>query len=259
MTRFTRWLAERTGNSFSDYRQLHQWSVDHLEEFWAFCLEYSGIQCDGSPDPVVSQLEMPGARWFRGLSLNYAENLLRGDPSATAILYQVEGQLPLAGDGGRIGKIDFGTLRTEVSRCAGALAKVGIRRGDRVAGYLANVPEAIIAALACAAIGATWSSASPDFGLDAVCDRFSQVEPRVVFASSHYRYSGKTFHTDSVVTQLKSRLPSVRTIVSVPYPVGEARPAGDVNWEGFLESGEGTSLSFERFPFDHPLFILFSS
>jgi acetoacetyl-CoA synthetase len=134
-----------------------------------------------------------------------------------------------------------------------------VESGDRVAGYVANVPEAVISCLACASIGATWSSASPDFGLDALCDRFKQVEPKLIFATTHYRYNGKTFRTDAIVKELHRHIPSVKTIVSVPYPVDEPNILGDVTWKAFLGSNDVPELIFTQVPFDHPLYILFSS
>ena len=142
----------------------------------------------------------------------------------------------------------YAQLRALVARCARGLRAAGIGPGDRVAGYVANVPEAVIACLACASLGAIWSSASPDFGLAALCDRFTQVEPKLVFATTHYRYNGRLFRTDEVVKALHEHLPSVQTVVSIPYPVDEAHRHGDMTWQDFLGPDDAPELSLRRYP-----------
>ncbi len=260
MTAFTGWLSQRTGRTFADYQTLHQWSIEHLEAFWDAFREFTGIIAHTPHHQVLDRRIMPGAHWFAGMQLNFAENILGRDFSGPAIVACVE---PASGDpegDGLYGSAyTFAQLRDLVARCARGLRAAGIEPGDRVAGYVANVPEAIIACLACASLGATWSSASPDFGLAALCDRFTQVEPKLVFASTHYRYNGRTFRTDEVVHALHQHLPSVQTIVSIRYPVDEAHIAGDVAWEDFLGPDDTPELSFTPVPFEHPLYILFSS
>lgn len=260
MTFFTNWLSRKTGINFPDYKSLHKWSIENIEEFWESFMEFTGILYSDTYQQILDKRTMPGTRWFSGIQLNFAENILARGFQGTAMVYRIE-KKPNASNknGSYFGEISYDELRTLVAKCARGLKEAGVKKGDRVAGYLANVPEAIVACLACASIGATWSSASPDFGLDALCDRFKQVEPKLIFASTHYRYNGKTFRTDEVVRRLHDKIPSVKTIVSIPYPVDEANILGDVRWQEFLGSEEVPELSFTQVPFDHPLYILFSS
>ncbi len=261
MTAFADWLSQRTGRTFGDYEALHRWSIEHLADFWEAYLDFTGIITHAPHQQVLSAPVMPGARWFSGMQLNFAENMLAGDFSGPAIVSCIEpSSAASAADEGLAGQAYSSTqLRALVARCARGLRAAGIGPGDRVAGYVANIPEAIVACLACASIGASWSSASPDFGLAALCDRFTQVEPKLIFATTHYRYNGQTYRTDEVVKALHQHLPSVQTVVSIPYPVGEAHIVGDVAWETFLGSDDAPELSFTPVPFEHPLYILFSS
>jgi acetoacetyl-CoA synthetase len=260
MTAFTDWLSQRTGRTFSDYEALHRWSIEHLAEFWEAYLDFTGIITHAPYQQVLSAAVMPGARWFSGMQLNFAENLLAQEFSGPAIVSCIEPSSGASEGAGVSGQAySIAQLRTLVARCARGLRAAGIGPGDRVAGYMANVPEAIVACLACASIGATWSSASPDFGLAALCDRFKQVEPRLIFATTHYRYNGQIYRTDEVVKALHQHLPPVQTIVSIPYPVGEAHIVGDVAWEVFLGPDDAPALSFTPVPFEHPLYLLFSS
>jgi acetoacetyl-CoA synthetase len=260
MTAFMDWLSQRTGRTFPNYQALHQWSIEHLEAFWEAYLEFTGIITHAPYQQVLGARLMPGAHWFAGMQLNFAENILGRDFSGPAIISCVEPSADAAEDEGLYGcAYSFAQLRALVARCARGLRDAGIGPGDRVAGYVANVPEAVVACLACASLGATWSSASPDFGLAALCDRFKQVEPRLVFASTHYRYNGRIFRTDEVVKALHQHLPSLHTIVSIPYPVDEPHIRGDVVWEDFLGRDDAPELAFTPVPFEHPLYILFSS
>jgi acetoacetyl-CoA synthetase len=260
MTDFTNWLIRKTGIQFAHYRSLHQWSVEHIEDFWESYLEYTGIVYREPHQQVLDTHKMPGAHWFRGMQLNFAENVFANDCSGTAMVYQIEkSEVESHPSGSYYGEYSYDELRKLVARCARGLREAGIGRGDRVAGYTANVPEAIIACLACASLGATWSSASPDFGLDALCDRFIQVEPKLLFASTHYRYNGKTYRTDQVLKELHNKIPSIKTIVSIPYPVDKANILGDVAWQDFLGCDDSPDLTFCQVPFEHPLYILFSS
>jgi len=252
MTAFTDWLRNKTGTLFPSYDSLHQWSIDNIEDFWESFVEFTDIKFSQYHTQVLDTHKMPGAKWFSGMRLNFAENIFDRNFKGTAILYCVEN------DSFR-DEITFDDLRKLVARCTRGLKEAGISKGDKVAGYLANVPEAIVACLACASIGAVWSSASPDFGLNAICDRFQQVKPKLIFATTHYQYSGKNFRTDAVIKQLKAKIPSIQTIVSAPYPVGEANLLGDKSWREFLGAEDDPELEFVQLPFDHPLYILFSS
>ena len=260
MTAFTDWLSQRTGLTVCDYDTLHRWSIEHLEGFWEAYLEFTGMITHAPATHVLSTHAMPGAHWFAGMQVNFAENILERDFAGLALVACVE---PSAG-GSEADTLSgcaysYAQLRALVARCARGLRAAGIGPGDRVAGYVANVPEAVIACLACVSLGAIWSSASPDFGLAALCDRFTQVEPKLVFASTHYRYNGRLFRTDEVVKALHEHLPSVQTVVSIPYPVDEAHLHGDMAWQDFLGPDDAPELSYTPVPFEHPLYILFSS
>jgi acetoacetyl-CoA synthetase len=199
---------------------------------------------------------MPGARWFPNMSLNYAEHVFAGKdhPAATAIFHSSELR--------ELGQLSWGELREQVAAVAAGLRTMGVERGDRVAAYLPNVPETIVAFLATASIGAVWSSCSPDFGAASVIDRFAQIEPKVLFAVDGYRYGGKDFDRRATVAELQETMPSVSRTVIVPYldPDPDVSGLRDVTfWGHVLTEGEGAALSFERVPFDHPLWVLYSS
>jgi acetoacetyl-CoA synthetase len=260
MTDFRLWVERRSGTILPDYAALHEFSCRDVARFWSLFSDYTGIIAHSDPASVLTGLTMPGARWFDGMSLNFAENVLERGHSGPAVVFRIEPETGRTSDrAGFGGSIEFDELKTLVARCARGLREAGVGKGDRVAGYIANVPEAIIAALACATVGAAWSSASPDFGLSAVVDRFGQVRPKLVFASTHYRYKGRTFGTSKAVSRLKANVPSIEHIVDVPYPVGEGSPAGDTDWETFLGLDDDPAPQYEPVAFDHPLYIMFSS
>lgn len=259
MTDFTGWLQQKVGQKFENYQSLHKWSVVNLESFWEKFLEYSQIHYDGSYEKVLSSHAMPGAKWFEGIQINYSENILEKNYFGTALVCLSEPIGTTENYIDNIKKYSFEELKILVTKCADAIKNAGIKKGDRVAGYMANVPETIIAALACAALGITWSSTSPDFGFEAVCDRFEQIKPKLVFTSTHYVYNGKVHSTENVVKELKSRIKSIEKIISVPYPVGEGKIVGDSEWNEFINSSKAQSIEYARVAFDHPLFIMFSS
>jgi acetoacetyl-CoA synthetase len=260
MTDFQFWLERRTGSIFSDYSALHRFSCEDIGRFWDLFVEYTGIISHAPYSAVLTDPSMPGARWFEGMMLNYAENILERGHGGPAIIYRVEPRADSKSEPVHSGgTISFAELKALVARCARGLRSAGVVKGDRVAGYIANVPEAIVASLACASIGATWSSASPDFGLQAVVDRFGQVKPKVIFASTHYQYKGRQFETGDVVGQLKRIIASVETIVSVPYPLGKVTVTGDIGWHAFLGKDDNPDLPYEPVNFAHPLYIMFSS
>jgi acetoacetyl-CoA synthetase len=255
MTRYMRWLEEDRGLTLPDYQALWEWSVNELEDFWGSIWEYFGVS---SPTPYSSALAertMPGARWFEGAQLNYAEHLFRGkDDAEVAILHASElrdlEQLPWA------------ELRQQVAAVAAGLRDLGIERGDRVAAYLPNIPEAVTAFLATASIGAIWSSCSPDFGPGSVVDRFAQIEPKVLLAVDGYRYGGKDFDRREVIAGLQAQMPALEHTVLLPYldadpDLSPLRAA--VAWDELRSTGAGAELQFETVPFDHPLWILYSS
>ncbi len=255
LTEFMRWLEAERGLRFEDYEALWRWSVDDLEAFWAAIWDFFGVQADGDPSTVLTSHEMPGARWFPDTSLNYAEHVFAGkDDDQVAILHSSELR-PL-------GELRWGELRDQVAAVAAGLRAQGVERGDRIVAYMPNVPEAIVAFLATASIGAVWSSCSPDFGPASVVDRFAQIEPKVLFAVDGYRYGGKDFDRTATIAQLQEAMPSLERTVVLPYLAAEPDLSGlahATTWDAFAGEGEGAPLSFERVPFDHPLWVLYSS
>jgi acetoacetyl-CoA synthetase len=255
LTGFMRWLDAERGLEFDGYEALWRWSVDDLEGFWAAIWDFFGVQADGDPSTVLTSHEMPGARWFPDTSLNYAEHVFAGkDEDRVAILHASELR-PLT-------ELRWGELREQVAAVAAGLRGLGVKRGDRVVAYMPNIPEAIVAFLASASIGAVWSSCSPDFGPASVIDRFAQIEPKVLFAVDGYRYGGKDFDRTETIAQLQAAMPSLAATVVLPY----LAPEPDLStldramaWDALAAEGEGAALSFERVPFDHPLWVLYSS
>jgi acetoacetyl-CoA synthetase len=255
---FAGWAAQRRGLSFGDppdYDALWRWSVEHLEQFWADFAEWSGV-LPGVPDEqVLTRREMPGAVWFPGTSVNFAEHALRAgaDGSVTA---DAPALVAVAEDGDDA-EISWRSLRGQVGAFAATLRRLGVRRGDRVAGYLPNVPEAVVAFLGAASIGAVWSSCAPDFGTRAVLDRFAQIEPTVLVAVDGYRFNGKLYDRGDVVAELRAGLPSVRTTIAVPRLRPDELPDGALAWAGAVADEQ--EPVFEPVPFDAPLWILYSS
>jgi acetoacetyl-CoA synthetase len=255
ITHYMDWLAQHKDLHFDDYAALWEWSVTDLEGFWASLWEFFEVRSSKPYERVLGRREMPGAEWFPGAELNYAEHVFRhaGErPDEPALLHTSETR-PLGETGWR-------ELEGKVAAVAAGLKGVGVGRGDRVVAYLPNLPEAVVAFLACASIGAVWSSASPDFGAGSVVDRFAQIEPKVLFAVDGYRYGGKDFDRTEVVTRLQREIPSLERTVLLPYlDEGTGVPVDAVLWEDLLSENEGAELSFERVPFDHPLWVLYSS
>jgi acetoacetyl-CoA synthetase len=257
MTDFMAWVGERHGRSFADYGELWEWSVAELEQFWASIWEYCGVRASEPYQRVLESRTMPGARWFAGAELNYAENMLarEHDPAAVAILHGSELR--------ELGELSWSELSSEVARVAGGLRALGVDRGDRVVAYMPNIPETVIALLAVASIGAIWSSAAPEFGARSVIDRFAQIEPKVLLSVDGYRHGGKDFDRMAVVEGILAELPTVRHAVLLPYLSSAATPAGcwpgGLTWDQLCERGAGVPLSFEQVPFDHPLWVLYSS
>src|SRR5580692_4783976 len=208
LTRYTSWIEARLDREFADYEALWRWSVEDLDGFWRSIWDYFGL--DGSPAAVLGRREMPGAEWFPGVSLNYAARIFQDvDDSAVAIRFS--GELT-----GGVGELTWAELRALIAGIAGGLRAAGVGRGDRVAAYVPNVPEAVAAFLACASLGAVWSSCSPDFGARSVIDRFAQIEPKVLIAVDGYRYSGRDFDRRDVVAGLRAQMPSVESTVLLP-------------------------------------------
>ncbi len=256
MTAYMRWLESEHELSFDgDYARLWEWSVENVEDFWHSIWDYFDVAADGDATTVLASAGMPGAEWFPGTSLNYAEHIFRGkDPSALAIQHAAEGS--------DLAEITWGDLSSRVASFAAGLRSLGVERGDRVAAYLPNGPEAIVGFLASASIGAIWSSCSPDFGARSVIDRFAQIEPKVLLAVDGYTYGGKAFDRMDVVQGLEAEMPTLTHTVLVPYLDHEADPSRlghGIAWEEVIAAGDGAALQFDRVPFDHPLWVLYSS
>jgi acetoacetyl-CoA synthetase len=255
MTAYMRWLESERGLQFDGYDALWRWSVTEIEDFWASIWDYFDVISNGDRPPTLAERVMPGARWFEGAELNYAEHVFRDrDPSALAVQHQAEG--------GELGEITWGELGSRVAAFAAALRQLGVERGDRVVAYLPNSPGALIGFLASASIGAIWSSCSPDFGASSVVDRFAQIEPKVLLAVDGYRYGGKAFDRMELVAGLEKEMPTLEHTVLVPYldpQADAARLAKGIRWGEVEELGAGSELEFDRVPFDHPLWVLYSS
>jgi len=240
LTRFIRFVADRGHVRADGYEALYRWSVTKPLEFWDAMWDFGGIRGDKGSRVAIDMDRMPGSRFFPDATLNFAENVLVREGTDPAIVFGSES--------GATRTMSWSELRSEVAAFAAALRAEGIRAGDRVAAYLPNTPEAIVGVLGTAAIGAVWSSCSPDFGVQGVLDRFGQIEPRLLIAADRYVYGGKTFDQRPKIAEAVARLPTlVRAI------------AGEAEWDAFLAPHRGAPLSFERLPFDHPLYILYSS
>ncbi|HWB68817.1 MAG TPA: acetoacetate--CoA ligase [Solirubrobacterales bacterium] len=256
LTEYMSWLAAKRDLRFESYEELWRWSVGDLEGFWGSIWDFFDVHADGEPSPVLATREMPGARWFPQTRLNYAEHVFAGKEQSeeTAILHASELR--------ELDELTWAELRTQVADVAAGLRGLGVERGDRVVAYMPNIPEAIVAFLATASIGAIWSSCSPDFGPASVIDRFAQIEPKVLFAVDGYRYGGKDFDRRETVAQLQAEMPSLTRTVVLPYLDSDPdlSPLRDaMHWAQLRASGEGAELRFERVPFDHPLWVLYSS
>ena len=255
VTRYAQWLAETCGIETAGYHDLWQWSVTDLERFWESVWQFFDVQASVPYDRVLGSRAMPGAEWFPGARLNYAEHVLRvRDRDSVAVRHASELR-PLA-------ETSWGDLAEQTRRFAAALRASGIRPGDRVVGYLPNILESVVALHACASLGAIWSSCSPDFGVRSVVDRFAQIEPRVLLAVDGYRYGGKDHDRLDVVRALEDAMPTVeRTVV-----LGYRDPTPDLSglrtptrWEEFVREGDDAPLAFAQVAFDHPLWVLYSS
>ncbi|GAB3353626.1 acetoacetate--CoA ligase [Modestobacter lapidis] len=256
--RFAAWVGGRRGldlGSPPDYNAVWRWSVEHLDQFWADLATWTDVLPDVPDDRVLTRRGMPGAAWFPGSTLNYAEQALRHATDARPALIAVAERC--ASNSGEPVEIGWATLRGQVGAFAGTLRRLGVQRGDRVAGYLPNVPEAVVAFLGAASIGAVWSSVAPDFGTRSVLDRFAQIEPVVLVAVDGYRWGGRPHDRRDVVAELRAALPSVRTTIAVPRLFPEEIPDGALPWAQAV--ADSCDPEFEPLPFDHPLWIVYSS
>jgi acetoacetyl-CoA synthetase len=254
ITAFMQWLGVHRGRHFTTYDELWHWSVDDLEGFWSALAEWLGIRWMQEPQRAVESTRMPGAEWFHGSRVNYAEHLLFPpapgfDADATAVVFAREDGLERT--------LSWHELRVQVGSVRAWLKAQGVGAGDRVAALLPNAPEALVAMLATTSLGAIWSSCSPDFGPRGVADRFTQIEPVVLVTVDGYRYGGKSFDVRATIEALRAELPSLRATVLVPYLDGDATLDASTSWRVILDTpGE---LAFEPMAFDAPLWVLYSS
>ncbi|MGI8845095.1 MAG: acetoacetate--CoA ligase, partial [Thermoleophilaceae bacterium] len=255
VTAYARWLAQERDVETDRYHELWQWSVDNLDDFWKSIWDYYGVRADQPYDEVLASRAMPGAQWFTGARLSYAEHVLRGHDDGEIALHH-------ASELRELDTVTWGELRAGVAALAGGLRNLGVGPGDRVVAYMPNIAEAITAFLACASIGAVWSSASPDFGAKSVVDRFAQIEPKVLLAVDGYRYNGRDFDRMDTVASLQEQIPTLEHTVLLGYLDSVADPARlsrAIGWDELLGRGEGSELRFEALPFEHPLWVLYSS
>jgi acetoacetyl-CoA synthetase len=249
LAEYTRWLETSHGLRFGGYGELWEWSIGDLEGFWASVWEHFGVTASRPYERVLGRRELPGAVWFPGAQLSYAENVFRSrDADAVAVVHASELRAQA--------ELTWGELAALTGAVAAGLRGLGVGPGDRVVGYLPNIPEAVAAFLACASIGAVWSCCSPDFGARTVVDRFAQIEPKVLLAVDGYRYGGRDFPRGEVVAQLAHELPSLERVVLLPYLDPGSELPGAVPWTSLLERAP---LEFEQLPFEHPLWVLYSS
>jgi acetoacetyl-CoA synthetase len=255
MTRYMRWLESERDLHFDGYPPLWEWSVTEVEDFWSTIWDYFEVESPTPHSAVLAERKMPGARWFEGAELNYAQHLFRDKrDEEPAILHTSELR--------DLTELSWAEMRDQVAEIAAGLRDLGVGRGDRVAAYLPNIPEAVIAFLATASVGAVWSSCSPDFGPGSVVDRFAQIEPKVLFAVDGYSYNGKKFDRREVLAGLQAQMPSLQHTVVLGYldadpDLSPLRNA--ITWDELASAGRGAELRFESVPFDHPLWILYSS
>ncbi|WP_369899627.1 acetoacetate--CoA ligase [Bacillus manliponensis] len=250
--RYMAWLKQEKELSFNNHQELWKWSVDELEMFWGSVWKYCQINSLTPYDYVLEERKMPGAKWFPGATLNYAEHIFRNySENKIALIFQSETHEKI--------NITWKELREKTASVAYSLRQLGVKPGDRIVAYMPNIPETVIAFLACASIGAIWSSCSPDFGIGSVIDRFKQIEPTILFTVDGYSYDGKIHDRLSVVNELQTELSTLQQTILIPYINSDTSQLQKetIRWENI--SQENCELSFEYVSFEHPLWILYSS
>ena len=255
LTAFRTWVEQHGGPSLPGYAELYDWSIHHAPDFWRAVWGFCGVRAERQGDEVVRHFDrMPGAQWFPQARLNFAENLLRHQGDREALVSWNEN--------GRQRVLTYSELHEETARLAAALRQAGVRKDDRVAGFMPNLAETVVAMLATTSIGAVWSSCSPDFGLQGVLDRFGQIQPKVIISAAGYQYNGRTFDSLEKVSKVVEHIPSIEKIIVVPYVVPDpdlsALP-GAVLYDDFLAQSPAQPLAFTSLPFDHPVYIMYSS
>lgn len=253
MYRFLLFINERYRLNLNDYDDLYRWSIDHIPDFWASMWDFGEVKAGRSYDQIIDNpVRMPGAKWFSGARLNFAENLLRVRDDSPALIFKGEDHEPV--------RMTYGKLYDEVAKVAGSLREIGVKAGDRVTGFMPNMPETVVAMLAATSLGAVWSSCSPDFGIKGVLDRFGQIKPRVLFVANGYFFKGKVLDSLGRIASIIKELPSLEKVVVVPYTEKEpdiSNLPNAVHYQDFKSSAD--NLVFEQLPFDHPLYIMFTS
>lgn len=253
LVEYQRWLAQEKGVVTNEYSELWRWSIENLDDFWQSIWSFFDIQADGEREPALGRRTMPGAEWFPNARLNFAEHVFRNRRSDRPAVVARSEDVPLQ-------HVSWAELERATAAVAATLRSWGVGPGDRVASYMPNRPETVIAFLACASIGAIWSSCAPDMGASVVLDRLRQIEPKVLFAVDSYSYNGKPHERAKIVEQLLAELPSVERIVQVEGPLAQQRAVdwrGHARWET-IAAGDAAP-HYERLPFSHPLWILYSS
>jgi len=249
ITKYTRWLEKRNGRSFPDYNALWRWSTEDIEGFWESIWEYFEVWSSTPYSAVLPQRKMPGARWFEGAQLNYAEHVFRNR-------FDDDVALIASGEDEEDSHVTWGELKAETASLAAFLREEGVVPGDRVAGYLPNCPEAVVGFLASASIGAVWSCISPDFGAKSVVDRFEQIAPKAFVGVEGYSYGGKWFERQGVIEAVRDSIPSITTTIVT----GTREKEGITGAEDWVELGERSErLEFAKVPFDHPLWVVYTS
>ncbi|MDP2643326.1 MAG: acetoacetate--CoA ligase [Desulfobacterales bacterium] len=255
MYRFLETVNKAHNRNFTQYESLYQWSVENIPDFWAAMWEFAGIKASKPYAQVIDDVsKMPGASWFSGARLNFAENLLRYRDDRIALIFKGENQDTT--------RMTYGRLYEEVARVALSLADAGVRAGDRVAGFMPNMPETIVAMLAATSLGAVWSSCSPDFGIKGVLDRFGQIKPRILFAADGYVFKGKKIDSLDRMAGILKHLPSIETLVVVPYTAKDPdirKIPKALHYRDFRSGKQNPAVAFRQLPFDHPLYIMYSS
>ena len=255
MYKFFQFINKKYGTDFNEYRPLYKWSIDNIPEFWASFWEYADIIYSKTYDTIIDDVnKMPGTKWFEGARLNFAENLLRIRDDHTAFIFKGETQ--------KSAKMSYAELYNNVARLAKSLREIGVAPGDRVAAYMPNMMETAIAMLAATSIGATWASCATDIGSGGVIDRFGQIEPKVLFTVDGYFYKAKPFNSLINAAEIAKGIPSIEKVIVSSYT--EDKPdisniPNSVYFNDFLSQESGLEIQFEQLPFDHPVFIMFSS
>ncbi len=255
MYRFMSFINSRYGKDFTEYKHLYEWSIENIRDFWASMWDFAEIIASRPYDQVIDDPDkMPGAAWFSGARLNFAENLLRYRDEKIALIFKGEAQDSI--------RMTYSELYDEVARVAKSLKEMGVKAGDRVGGFVPNMPEAIIAMLATTSMGAVWSSCSPDFGIKGVLDRFGQIKPKVLFTANGYSFKGKKIDSIERVSTILKDLPSIEKVVVIPYTEEDpdiSSIPNAVHYRDFKSNDPHIEIEFEQLPFDQPLYIMFTS